>query len=343
MTFKKRLHKLLLIKLCFISFLTFPVAFCQEADSTQDTTKQLDQVKKAIANEKQQISKTKLTKEQLSNDIRKDDIAIAQSVKSLANTATRISDIEADLVTLAKRSTKLKKDKRQQETQLAAQLRSAYSSGYHDYLKLILNQDQANQIQRNLSYYQYLNKARQKQIESFQSTIEELNQVQIKQAEQIASLENNKKKQIADKRQLEKRKAQRQKKIAALNQQLQSAEQQLAKLEAEEESLIEALERLARLSKQSPELNGLGKLKRKLAWPVKGKIIKSFGSRKQGYLKWKGALIQAPVGRSVNTVHNGTVLFSDWLKGYGLVIVVDHGKGYMSLYGHKSSLVKKCW
>lgn len=340
MTDIKRISKWLLAKVCFVSLICASAVFSQESGSQQDTSKQLKEVKKAIAAEKQQINQTKLTKEQLASEIKKDDIAISQSVKSLADTAKRIDTIEHNIVSLKKRSATLTKEKRKQESQLAAQLRSAYSAGYHDYLKLLLNQEQANQIQRNLSYYQYLNQARQQQIESFQATIEELNQVQIEQAEQVASLENNKQKQIADKRQLEKRKGLRQQRIVALNQKLLTAEQQLAKLEAEEQSLVEALERLARLSRQSAELNGLGKLKRQLSWPVKGKVIKSFGSRKQGYLKWKGALIQSPVGRTVSTVHNGTVLFSDWLKGYGLVIVVDHGKGYMSLYGHNQALLK---
>ena len=93
-------------------------------------------------------------------------------------------------------------------------------------------------------------------------------------------------------------------------------------------------------AKQAENLVGLSKLKRKLSWPVKGRINHSFGSSKQGYLKWKGVFLSAPIGREVKTIHNGTVLFSDWLKGYGLVTVVDHGDGYMSLYGHNQALLK---
>ena len=119
-----------------------------------------------------------------------------------------------------------------------------------------------------------------------------------------------------------------------------NSKQLLTKLVEEEENLISALQQLAQLSKPDEELNGLSQLKRKLAWPVKGRINRSFGSKKQGYLKWKGVLMAAPVGRQVKTIHNGTVLFADWLKGYGLVTVIDHGQGYMSLYGHNQTLLK---
>ena len=97
---------------------------------------------------------------------------------------------------------------------------------------------------------------------------------------------------------------------------------------------------MAEAARAAENLVGLSKLKRKLNWPVRGRIQHSFGTKKQGYLKWKGVFLSAPIGRQVKTVHSGTILFSDWLKGYGLVSVVDHGDGYMSLYGHNQALLK---
>ena len=128
-----------------------------------------------------------------------------------------------------------------------------------------------------------------------------------------------------------------------MNQKALTEQQKLAKLEREESALVSLLKRMAAdaaKAKQAENLVGLSKLKRKLSWPVKGRINHSFGSSKQGYLKWKGVFLSAPIGREVKTIHNGTVLFSDWLKGYGLVTVVDHGDGYMSLYGHNQALLK---
>ena len=139
---------------------------------------------------------------------------------------------------------------------------------------------------------------------------------------------------------LSKNKNKRSKTLASLSKKLLSSKQKLAKLKAEEANLTAALQKLTVLIRAEIDLIGLSKLKRRLSWPVKGRILRSFGSRKQGYLKWKGVLLGAPIGRQVQTIHNGTILFSDWLKGYGLLIVIDHGNGYMSLYAHNQALLK---
>ena len=108
----------------------------------------------------------------------------------------------------------------------------------------------------------------------------------------------------------------------------------------EEKSLTNTLQKIQSLAQSSAKLNGLSKLKRKLKWPVAGKIVHSFGTQKHGYIKWKGVLKRAKLGQQVKSIANGKVLFSDWLKGYGLVTIIDHGKGYMSLYGHNQTLLK---
>ena len=158
-------------------------------------------------------------------------------------------------------------------------------------------------------------------------------------AERIKSyhLKQNQQKQRVK---LSENKKKRSKTIASLGKKLLSDKQQLAKLKADEANLTAALQKLTELIRAKVDLTGLSKLKRKLTWPVKGRLLRSFGSKKQGYLKWKGVLLGAPIGRQVQTIHNGTVLFSDWLKGYGLLTVIDHGNGYMSLYAHNQTLLK---
>ena len=133
--------------------------------------------------------------------------------------------------------------------------------------------------------------------------------------------------------------------LLALNKKLLSTQQQLTKLKNEEANLASTLKQLETLAlaekaKANMKLSGLSQFKRKLSWPVNGRITHSFGSKKQGYLKWKGVLLKANLGNQVQTISNGTILFSDWLKGYGLVTVVDHGDGYMSLYAHNQALLK---
>ena len=165
-------------------------------------------------------------------------------------------------------------------------------------------------------------------------------QVATNHQEQITQLETLKASQQQQQQYLNKNKDKRSKTLASLSQKLLTSKQQLAKLKAEEANLTAALKKLTVLIRAEVDLAGLSKLKRQLSWPVKGRISHSFGSRKQGYLKWKGVLLSAPIGRQVQTIHSGTILFSDWLKGYGLLTVIDHGNGYMSLYAHNQTLLK---
>lgn len=306
----------------------------------QDTDQKLSNVKQAISKQKTSIKLTTNKQKSLIKQLKSDDLAIAQVIKSINLTQTKLKTNKKKLEQLNQQQKTLTKQKQQQENILAKQLRAAYSSGHHDYLKLILNQENPADVQRTVTYYKYLNDARIKEINSFQNTIKDLTEVVIEQNQQTKQYQTLQAQQKKQKAKLEKSKNNRQKTIRSLNNQLLNSKQKLKKLEDEEQSLVAALARLAQLSKQEVDLNGLGKLKRKLSWPLKGKISRSFGSSKQGYLRWKGVLMSAPIGRQVKTIHNGTVLFSDWLKGYGLVTVIDHGKGYMSLYGHNQALLK---
>ncbi|MDT0603786.1 murein hydrolase activator EnvC family protein [Thalassotalea castellviae] len=312
----------------------------QKAYAQQSTNEKLSDVKSAISKQKTTIKQVGSKKQKLLTQLKNDDLAIAKIVKALNKTHASLKQTKKRLNELVKEKSQIIQAKKQQEAVLAKQLRTAYSTGHHDYLKLLLNQQDPGSVQRNLTYYQYLNKARINEIDQYKQTIAQLIEITNQQQQQAAQLQSLESTQNQQKLALEKNKKQRKATVAQLNKALLTSKQKLAKLEQEEADLVSALARMAELSKQEIDLNGLSKLKRKLSWPVKGKINRSFGSRKQDYLKWKGVLLAAPLGRQVKTIHNGTVLFADWLKGYGLVTVIDHGEGYMSLYGHNQALLK---
>lgn len=316
------------------------VGFTQKSIAQQSTDEKLSTVKNAISKQKTTIKQVGSKRQKLLSQLKSDDLAIANIINKLNKTNSSLKQTKKRLNELVKEKSQITQEKKQQETVLAKQLRTAYSTGHHDYLKLILNQQDPGSVQRTVTYYQYLNKARIKEIDQYKVTIAQLVEITSQQKQQAEQLQSLEKEQTQQKVSLEKNKQQRQETVAQLNKQLLNSKQKLAKLEGEEADLVAALARIAQLSKQEVDLTGLSKLKRKLSWPVKGKINRSFGSRKQDYLKWKGVLMAAPLGRQVKTIHNGTVLFSDWLKGYGLVTVIDHGEGYMSLYGHNQALLK---
>ncbi len=318
-------------------------AFAQTDSNAENSTKtnqQLNDIQQAINQQKQTLSNTSVKIGDLEQQLKIDDLAIGNMAKNLVDTNNNLTKIRKKLGQLADEKKQLEVAKKHQEQILAKQLRAAYSAGHHDYLKLILNQQQPSSVQRTITHYQYLNAARIKEIEEFKATIVKLNDVKLQyqlKAEQLAQLTET---QSQQKQLLELSKIKQQQTLKALNKKVLTGQQKLAKLEREETALVALLKKMAIAVQEVENLTGLSKLKRKLSWPVKGRINHSFGTSKQGYLKWKGVFLSAPIGRQVKTIHNGTILFSDWLNGYGLVSVVDHGDGYMSLYGHNQALLK---
>ncbi len=335
---------LLFASLCSFCCILMSVSFAEQSSENDSNKKKANQalskVQQQISQQQKSIKQTSNQRSSLEKKLRIDDISIAKIVKTLINTQQDLQKTQQTLKNLAQKKISLTNKKKQQELVLAQQLRAAYTSGHHDYIKLLLNQKSPSSVERTVTYYKYLNDARTKEIDQFQIVLSDLLAVTTKHQEQAKKLSILKQEQAEQKLTFQQSKQARTKTIRALSKELLNSKQLLAKLVAEEENLVVALQRIVALSQQSAELVGLKKLKRKLAWPIKGKVSHSFGSRKQGYLKWKGILLAAPVGKQVKAIHNGTVLFSDWLKGYGLVTVLDHGEGYMSLYGHNQALLK---
>ena len=325
--------------LIFCSFDIFAQTDANVKNSAK-ANRQLSDIQQAINQQKQTLSSTNVEISDLEQQLKTDDIAIGEVARNLANTSSSLTTTRQKLSQLSSEKKQLALAKKQQEQILAKQLRAAYSTGHHDYIKLILNQQKPSNVQRTITHYQYLNAARIKEIEAFKSTITQLNDVTAQyqqQAEQLTQLTQT---QSQQKQLLELSKTKQKQTLKALNKKALTEQQKLAKLEREESALVALLKKMAVAARKVDNLVGLSKLKRKLSWPVKGQIRHRFGSSKQGYLKWKGVFLSSPIGQQVKAIHNGTILFSDWLKGYGLVSVVDHGDGYMSLYGHNQALLK---
>jgi len=323
-----------------LSCITPLKTYANNEESQQINKAKLSDIQQAIAKQQSNIFSTNKKRASIEKQLKEDDMAIAKVARSMNSLENNLKSTKKVIIQLATQKQQLTQEKKRQEKLLAQQLRSAYTSGQHDYLKLLLNQDQSEKIQRTISYYQYVNKARISEIDKFQATLTQLLQVSSQHQQEIGRLNTLKIEQITQDKQLKKIKLTRNKTLIKLSKKLLSSQQQLVKLKAEENNLNQALQKLAVLIQTEIDLTGLSKLKQKLSWPVKGQMHHRFGSNKQGYLKWKGVLLGAPVGEQVQTIHNGTVLFSDWLKGYGLLTVVDHGNGYMSLYAHNQTLLK---
>ena len=215
-------------------------------------------------------------------------------------------------------------------------------TGNYDFAKMLLNQQDAANFERTITYYQYLNNERRHKIDEFRVLIVELEQVNAQLAskqQELAQLQAEQKNQQA---QLTKQQASRESTLANIRSAIESDAAKIEILQQNEKNLQDALVRAQRESeKQNQTFGGLNAVKGKLLMPANGELLKMFGRIRQGQVKWKGIIIRGQVGSPIIAVHQGKVLYADWLRGFGLVTVIDHGEGFMSLYGHNQALLKQ--
>jgi septal ring factor EnvC (AmiA/AmiB activator) len=225
---------------------------------------------------------------------------------------------------------------------LAKQIRSAYMTGNYDFAKMLLNQQDAANFERTITYYQYLNKARKSQIDSFNLLVADLQKVNAKLIDNKQELQKLKVDQQQQQQSLKDNLADRESTLVSIQNTIESEEAKIEQLQINEKNLLEALARAQQqVDKQDITLTGLSDLKGRLLMPAKGSLRKMFGRFRQGQIKWKGIVINGTAGDSVIAIHHAKVLYSDWLRGFGLVTVLDHGDGFMSLYGHNQALLKQ--
>ena len=317
----------------------------EQTDRRQATEKELSKLQGEIKKlqSHQAKNRTSLSKEQIA--LKKTDVLIGNSRKSLESTRIQLAQSQSRLTDLKAQRQQLNLDKSAQQKALKDQIRAAHAGGKLEYMKLLFNQQDPSKLGRILVYYDYLNKARLEKIHLLNTTLEKLIQVEkeiITEHQRWKTLEAELEQ---ENQRLSKLKTDRQVVISQLNISLQNNSKQLKELETNEQDLISLLDAL----KQStatliPEesLHGLSKFKGKLNWPVKGRLKESFGSaRGSDDMSWSGVLIAADEGEKVNAIHNGRIVYSDYLRGFGLIIIIDHGDGYMSLYGHNEALFKR--
>ena len=227
---------------------------------------------------------------------------------------------------------------------LSRQIRSAYGMGQQQGIKLLLNQQDIEKIGRTHKYFNYLNDARQAQISTFLKTIQQKQQTETKF--QQALLKQNKllKKRKEKKSLREKQQQERKELLTEISDKIKNQESTLSSLQTSRNKIENLLESLGELLATIPTENAANfkSLKGKLPWPVKGQFLGKFGqSKHHGGLKWNGVLIKVKSGTPVRAISSGQVAFSDWLQGFGFITIVDHGRGFMSLYGHNETLLKQ--
>ncbi len=264
-----------------------------------------------------------------------------------------IKRLEDKFLIISARRKKLEKELKQLNAKLASQksllteqIRSAYTMGSQQQLKMLLNQQNPVEAGRTQTYFSYLNRAREQQIQAFLQTIQQKRST--KKALQQTLLAQNtalaKQKNKIALRQMQR--LQHRRLVTQLNNRIQNQESTLSSLKSSRVRIENLLKSLGKLLADIPanpsDEKPFKSQKGKLPWPLRGPFLAKFGQAKnQGRLHWKGVLIGADRGTPVHVISHGRVAFADWLQGFGFITIVNHGGGYMSLYGHSESLFKQ--
>ncbi len=228
---------------------------------------------------------------------------------------------------------------------LAGQLRAASMIGQQEPLKLLLNQRDPGQTGRVLVYYQYFGRARATQIAAIDAHLADLARLDAELAaeeERLAALEARQKGELS---RLTEARERRGRALVALDTESKNRAKELERLKEQQESLEKLVRELRRAQERMPKFptdskDAFAKLRGRLTWPVAGKLAASYGQTRAGGVKWDGMLFTGSQGSPVRAVYHGRVVYADWLSGLGLLIIVDHGDGYLSLYGHNERLYK---
>jgi septal ring factor EnvC (AmiA/AmiB activator) len=306
----------------------------------------LEKLQKSIAKVQQHLKGSKKQRSHVVTELQTLEAEISKNSIKLKSLENEVFDSRKQEKRLKNELDHLNKQLGHQRTALSEQIRSAYSMGHQQNLKMLLNQQDPAQAGRAHVYFNYLNRAREQQIELFLETFQQKKQTEAELKQTITAQNALLKEQKEKKRQRQKQRFQRKQLLAELSKKIKNQESTLNNLETSRgriENLLKSLgELLADIPTSPSETQPFVSQKGKLPWPVNGRFLNNFGqSKNYGDLKWNGVLIKAELGTPVRVVSHGRVAFSDWLQGFGFITIVDHGDGYMSLYGHNESLFKQ--
>ena len=331
---KRVLIPLLLGLLCVVAN---PVS----AQDQQATQAQLDRLKQDVTQVQKRIAEQERQRQDEQQALAEAERAIGRVTAELRTLDQELLQLGDEMQGLQSRRDELEAGLDERRELIEALLREQYRQGRQPRLQLLLKQEDPERLDRMLRYYDYLNAELTEQLQGYQQQLNNLGTTRV----QIGSTEE----QIADRRrqlaieqqQLEKARADRQAAVARLARAQQQEQQRLAGLRRDQEELETLLADIhrsleaARLAQDNQEFS---RLKGQLPWPLQGRLLRSYGHQRSG-VAFEGLLIAGNTGATVSAVHHGRVVFSDWLRGYGLVLILDHGSGYMSLYGHNQTLL----
>jgi len=336
----KLLKYLLLFSLAFASG---AIAQQPEGELAKIKERELEEVRSRISALKRSMDDSAATRDRLTAELQEAEVAISERrirLKELQRERDYSTRRRAELdAQLSSREAELDEESRE----LAEQVRAAYMSGNQERIKLLLNQRDPATLGRIMAYYGYLSDFRGENIEKVTAAIRELAALRSEVAAEEARLSDLAKRRYAELTELNTAQDRRQALLSSLQEKISDEGQEVQRLAAQEKDLSRLIAELTSILSDYPisSEEPFTDFKGRLTWPVAGRLVNDFGQpRASGQLKWNGVVLAAPRGREVRSVYHGRVIFADWLAGLGLLVIVDHGENYMTLYGYNESILK---
>jgi septal ring factor EnvC (AmiA/AmiB activator) len=332
------MERLLLLTLCAV----FTVA-ALAGPNREEASVQLEQVRDRIEGLREEIEndgRRRSRAEQALAKIEQEEQSARRKLSDIRERKDQNLQRQRDL---AEQYTRQQQGLDAERVALAQQLRVAYINGSDEWLRVALSKQDVATLGRRMVYYGYLSRQRSSGIANLRALLTALEHTRTEiaqQAKDLLALESQLAEQL---QQLADTRGERAGLVARIGGEIESKDAEIARLASQAEELSELVAALARVVPAMPDVDAepFAGQTAQLSWPANGPLLKSFGqSRADGRLKWQGVLMGAPAGSNVRAVYHGRVIFSDWLDGMGLLMIVEHGDGYLSLYGHNQDLLK---
>lgn len=306
-----------------------------------DEKSKLAQIAQKIEDLKHSLFSTNQKKQTVADDVENADKKINQVSLKIRAIDKQIRDQSRKLTPLLTQQKQIETKLEKQRTLLVEQLQALYRMGQHGYLELLLNQQDPTLLSRMATYYQTINHAREELIKQYLQTLDELkqNQASIKSTiDELTALKSNR---LAEQSDLKQQQQQRKDLLKKINQEIKTNKQRITQLETNKQQLQNVINQLeARRAYAGLSGKDFAKLKHKLPWPVKGNVTRRYGDL-DGRMASNGIMISAPSDTPVHAIASGEIIFANWMRGYGNIIIISHKGGYMSLYAHNNALLKQ--
>ncbi len=319
------------------------VARAQDIGLTQIKERELEAVRDKISTLKSSMDKRASDRDRVTGDLQAAESSIVEKRIRLKELQRQRDFSQKKKADLDQRLQAKDAELTAESSQLAAQVRTAYTSGQQERIKLLLNQHDPATIGRLLTYYRYMSEFRGDNINAVNRHITELTDLRQQAAAEENRIAGLARAQAAELDALNVAQNQRQDLLATLKAKIAEEGSQIQRLAAEEQDLARLIAELTSILSDYPITSEepFSKFKGRLTWPVAGTLLHDFGQpRASDQVKWNGVVLAAPRGREVRSIYHGRVVFADWLAGMGLLVIVDHGEGYMTLYGYNETTLK---